>query len=83
MRKSIHMSSPSASLPSYGGRRMRYQRSATQQRELDEQIANAEQGAATRRALHATTRAEARDMLSMWMEDDQTVEEQRATRDRD
>jgi ABC-type transporter Mla subunit MlaD len=49
-----------------------------QQRELDEQIANAEQAAATRRALRATTRAEARDMLSMWMEDGQTVEEQRA-----
>jgi hypothetical protein len=50
-----------------------------QQRELDEQIAGAEQAAATRRALRATTRTDAREMLATWIQEDgTTLEEQRA-----
>ena len=50
-----------------------------QQRELDKQIANAEQAAATRRALRATTWANAREMLTTWIQEDgTTLEEQRA-----
>ena len=52
-----------------------------QQHELDEQIANAEQAAATRRALRATTRDDAREMLATWIQEDgTTLEEQGAAR---